>query len=426
MNVLLFLIQLFPLLILFLSFYKIEYSILLFICYNVLVPLDGFTLGSIHLGNNFLFLILFISFAFRYKLSKLDLFSPFFFLYFTLFIFIFFEHRMSIGEQLNRYRQELMSVFILPIIIYISYLKGGLKLSSLKKAILLSAIISSVYAFLLSFLPYGLNPYLIYLEQNTEFVYMINYSNDINRGIARIFSTMANPQSWALYLGFILYFTLFFIKNKALKIFLIILIGYNILFCGVRTVIVAVTLPLFYYALKTLKVKYFIYIFLGIIAVGWLTSINDGLHDYFLSFINDKRSSTAGSDMEMRLYQLEGVCDEIKQNPLFGNGFRWTAYYNENFGNHPKAFTFESLFFVILSCWGYAGIIIWGVFILFLIRKIQSFPENMRLPLNILLIYYIIFSMVTGEYLYIVRFTLYYTIFYIFLLHKKKNAHVIN
>lgn len=420
MSVLLFLIQIVPLLILVFSFYKIELSILLFIFYSTLVPLDGFSLGGIHLGNNFLFLILLFSFLIKYKLTRADILYPFLVLYIFLFIFMLFEYRMNFGEQLNRYRQEIMSVFILPYIIYAAYNINIVNIGHLKMAVLISAIICLLYATLLTFLPYGINPYLIFLEQETDFVYSIEYSFDPNRGIARVFSTMANPQNWALYLGFILYFTLFFVRNNLLKGAMLILVIYNILFCGVRTVIVAATLPLIYYSFRIIKLKHFLYVIPIFFAVVWIITTNSNLYDYFLSFTGSEKSTTAGSDLDMRLYQLQGCLEEIRANPLWGNGFRWSAYYNETFGNHPKAVTFESLFLVILSCWGYAGLIVWGIFFCLLLRRNSKISNGQGIVLNMLVIYYFLFSSITGEYLYIVKFSLFYILFNIFILDNIK------
>lgn len=274
-------------------------------------------------------------------------------------------------------------------------------------------------------MPMGLNPYLMYLEQiNPTFEYKIEYAAAAGRGISRIFSTMATPQSWAYFLGMLLFFVLFFVRQKIIKVFLLILIVYNILFCGVRTAIVACALPTIYYFIHCgiLRVKTVLQMAVVIGALYLLISSNSDLYDYLLSITGSNKSSTVGSDSSMRLLQLEGCFDEIRNNPLFGNGFRWTAYYNELYGNHPKSWTFESLIFVILACWGYMGFLVWGYFFFMLYKQIRSVQSDNRVYLLILFMYYILFTLATGEYGNIIQFTLYYAIFYSFILAEERHA----
>lgn len=419
MNIIGYLVNFVPILILAFSFFRFEISLFLFICYSILVPLDGFNIGPIHLGNNFLYLLMFIPFIVKGNKIKYDIYKPFITFYAILLAYMAVQYRMPMGEELNRYRQEVMSVFLLPIMVYSASLKNPKVLSYVKIALIISGTISLVYGVFLMLMPAGLNPYLIYLEQiNPTFEYKIEYAEAAGRAIGRVFSTMARPQTWAYFLGMFLFFVMFFVKQKVVKTILLVLTVYNILFCGVRTVIVASALPVIYYFVHCglLKIKIVLQMGVFLFVLYFVISSNADLYDYLLSITGSNKSSTVGSDSDMRLLQLEGCFDEIRNNPLFGNGFRWTAYYNETYGNHPKSWTFESLVFVILACWGYVGFIVWGYFFFRLYRQILSIPSQDKIYLIILFMYYVLFTLATGEYCNIIQFSLYYAIFYSFIL----------
>lgn len=419
MNVIGYLVNFVPILILAFSFFRVEISLFLFICYSILVPLDGFNIGPIHLGNNFLYLLMFIPFVTKGNRIKYGIYKPFIVFYSILLVYMVLQNRMPISEEVNRYRQEVMSVFLLPIMIYSASLKNPKVLHCIKIALIISGTISLVYGAFLKLMPAGFNPYLIYLEQTTpSFEYKVEYAEAVGRGVGRVFSTMATPQAWAYFLGMFLFFVMFFVKQKIIKTILLILIVYNILFCGVRTVIVAAALPVVYYFVHCglLKIKTVLQVGLLLLVLYFVISSNADLYDYLFSITGSNKSSTVGSNLDMRLVQLEGCFDEIRDNPLFGNGFRWTAYYNETYGNHPKSWTFESLVFVILACWGYVGFVVWGYFFFRLYRQIQSIPSDDKIYLIILFMYYVLFTLATGEYCYIIRFSLYFAIFYSFIL----------
>lgn len=421
MSIIGYFVNIVPILILAFSFFRFEISLFLFICYSILVPLDGFNIGPIHLGNNFLYLLMFIPFIIKGNKEgiKYDIYKPFITFYAILLVYMAVQYRMPIGEELKRYRQEVMSVFLLPIMIYSASLKNPQVLNVAKIALIISGVISIFYGIFLKEMPMGINPYLMYLEHiSPTFEYKIEYAADEGRAISRIFSTMASPQAWAYFLGIYLFFVIFFIKQKIVKTILLVLTIYNILFCGVRTVIVAAALPVIYYFVHCglLKIKTILQVGLLLLVLYFVISSNADLYDYLLSITGSNKSSTVGSDSNMRLLQLEGCFDEIRNNPLFGNGFRWTAYYNETYGNHPKSWTFESLVFVILACWGYVGFIVWGYFFFRLYRQIQSIPSDDKIYLIILFMYYVLFTLATGEYCYIIQFSLYYAIFYSFIL----------
>lgn len=424
MDFILLCVQFFPLLAIIFIFIDLKIAVSLFISYTILVPLDGFEFGNIHLGNNFIFLIMLFVFYYKYRILEFDIFKPFFVFYFALLFFILFQNRMPFLDQLTSFRQETMSVFILPIIIYNIYRIDNSILKYINISLLISGLICLIYGIICTILPYGINPYLMLLDSSTSFEYSIGYANDQFRSIGRVFCTFATPQAWSLFLGYFFFYVFFFVKNKYIKYFFILLIVYNILFCGVRTVIVAVAIPFFIYLLFNgfVKIKYLLVFSLIILSFIFVIQSNSDLNDYLLSIISPDKSSTGGSGLEMRMTQLEGCIEEINDNPLFGNGFRWTAWYNLNYGDHYKSVTFESLVFVIIACWGYLGFIVWGTFFYNIYKLIVKKAQQYKYILLTFMEYYLLFSLITGEYVFIIQFSLYYTLSFCYIITKQNNA----
>lgn len=339
--------------------------------------------------------------------------KPFVWFYLILLMFIAFEPRMPYLQQLNSFRQEIMSVFLLPFLIINTHASKALTLKMIRRTFIIAGGISLVYSVILLLLPKGYNPYLMALERVTDFEYKIGYAFDKVRSIGRVFSTFPTPQAWAYFLGYMFFFIFFFFEKNMLRMFFLLLTLFCIMFCGVRTVIAAVLggFCAFLYLNGSLK-QGFIYIIV-LFVIGYIFWQIPQIQDYLLSFIGSKKSSMAGSNMDMRLVQLEGTIEEIETNPLFGNGFRWTQYYNQEFGNHPKAVTFESLIFVVLANWGILGCFVWIVFLYILYRANSKLHVSYSIPLNVVLAYYVAFSLITGEYCYIVQFAMFYSLFYI-------------
>lgn len=118
------------------------------------------------------------------------------------------------------------------------------------------------------------------------------------------------------------------------------------------------------------KIKYLFY---TIVVAGLILLIafqEDVLYTYIASIFSSSASADVkGSSVEMRLTQLLGCFDIISSNPLFGNGFGWTAYYNQMNGDHPVVLAFESYIFVTLCNWGLVGFVVWLLFLWKIYRK---------------------------------------------------------
>ncbi len=104
------------------------------------------------------------------------------------------------------------------------------------------------------------------------------------------------------------------------------------------------------------KIKYLFYTIVVAGLILFIVFQEDVLYTYVASIFSSSASADVkGSSVEMRLRQLLGCFDIISSNPLFGNGFGWTAYYNQMNGDHPVVLAFESYIFVALCNWGLVG-----------------------------------------------------------------------
>jgi hypothetical protein len=114
----------------------------------------------------------------------------------------------------------------------------------------------------------------------------------------------------------------------------------------------------------------------------------------------------------MRLEQLGGVFDEIKDSPIIGKGYGWNGYYMVNNGIHPVIVTFESLLMVVLANNGLIGIVLWTIFVFhtFKVNKSIMLDQQDNYLLNILLIAYISYSLLTGEYGYMKFYMMFYAV----------------
>lgn len=114
----------------------------------------------------------------------------------------------------------------------------------------------------------------------------------------------------------------------------------------------------------------------------------------------------------MRISQFEACLDILKNNPLFGNGLGWTSWYIEKFGGHPKALYFESLLFSVMCNMGILGIIIWFAFVRSYIKTVNYYVSDKfkRTLLFSLLIFYLAYTGITGDYGYLILMAIFYVI----------------
>lgn len=410
-----------PISMMIISFINLNLGLALYVLYRVCVPYLNIHLFGLTLGYNLLHAFFFLAFLLdlikNNKRIGFKEVSPFI-LYFCLtFLMMFLQNRISFGEQFGLWYREALLTIIIPIIIFNKAKYDERLIGYLKWALVFALLFSGIYGLYLMTQPAGYNPYLTVMALLNGEEYKIDYADDGNRALPRIFSTFSHPLNWCLFLTFfIVCFWNYKQKtNRFLFWFLMTLALVNLLFCGVRTGIVALSVAIVYYIWKQKRMAYFSYLFFILCIVLVVIRSNEILYDYFYSIVDSSATDTKGSNIDMRLVQWEGCVEECEGRELVGNGYRWTEYYGLKFGNHPKAVTFESLIFVIYTNWGILGFVIWGLMFYRIYSNNNKFRKRKISPdeLNTLLLLYIVFSTLTGEYYYMRWFALFYSIIFI-------------
>lgn len=405
-------------------FINLKLALPLYLFYMVCIPYCNINLYGFSFGYNLLhivFLFAFIIFHNKGKKISIRQLIPYIFFFVTTFIMMVFQDRISLEEQFDNWRVDMMLTLIVPFIIF-NYESYDNELSNyLKWGLYIAMLVAGIYAVYLLTLPAGLNPYLMVMASLNGMEYKLSYSDDIQRALSRIFSTFSHPLTWSFFLSFFIIIFWNYNKtiNKALYIFIMALSVFNITFCGVRTGLFAITIPIGYLIYKHFNKKLIIYTILTI-SVAYLIIENvSTMQDYIYSAFDNTKTTTKGSSVEMRLSQWEGCVDECAGRELIGNGYRWTDSYMRRNEFHPKAYCFESLIFVIYTNWGILGFFIWGIFFLLLARTFNnSFKNKSHISrMNAMLILYIVFSLLTGEYHYMRWFALFHAILYTYLKH---------
>jgi len=215
-----------------------------------------------------------------------------------------------------------------------------------------------------------------------------------------------------LCLSFVFIFSIFKPKKSNLGYYiLLLLIVFSVFTSGVRASIVALFISAIYYLLLKREFKFLVYLSIFSFAIYLTISMIPGLDIYVSSIFDKKGDKLEGSSLDMRYDQLLGSLNLINDNKLFGLGYGWSSYYISNFGNHPTLMAFESILFTILCNSGFSGIIIWCMMIIiyhYYISKIMRI-KNFNL-LSTLLIIYLIYGLLTGDYGYMKYFLLFYVI----------------
>ena len=261
----------------------------------------------------------------------------------------------------------------------------------------------------------GINPYQIAISAANGVEWNKEYSAVVEgRLFGRISSVFAHPMNYGLFLGLSLVFLLS-VKEHIKKYKMIIMavgIILAIFLSGIRSPIGALFATVLAYLLLMHKIRLMVQVgLIGCIGYLIIMSIPE-MANYVGSIFSDKGSNTEGSSLELRMTQLEGCIYEIRNNPLFGNGYGWTDYYKENFGDHPVILAFESLIYVVLCNSGYIGIGIWVFFFVKLFFNTKKIISNSHIVVYVLTLftYYLSYTVITGEYGYMKFAVLFYTL----------------
>jgi hypothetical protein len=263
----------------------------------------------------------------------------------------------------------------------------------------------------------GINPYTSFLvdyfdaRQDNADLYSMSDSRLSMSSAGKIQATMSHPMQWILHLSLLtVIMSVYLIKTKKkLYAVLICFMVFNIFIAGVRTGIAALLIGFLYFCIREKKVKTILYVVILLLVV---LSFNSDLKILFNSFIALEEGSVNGSSIAMRLEQLDGVFQEIGGYKLFvGKGYGWHNYYLLQNEFHPIILCFESLIFSVLCDSGLIGAGIWIVFFLLLFRlqrRILSTKTDIYL-MDVMVIVYSGYVVGTGDYGYMLPFSIYYT-----------------
>lgn len=418
---------------LFFSVYRPETGVAMYLTYFILVPYIGVHISGINIGWLAVNILFFLSFMINYRIIRkcsirLEPVLPFIAYYVLILLAMPFQYSVPSEYMMEAWVRDTMTTLIIPIVMWnvICYRLSVLKL--FRYVTVVCIFIAAAYGLFLTTTG-GVNPYQMFIAQLSDIDYSY-YENYYERAIqggrlfGRISSVFLHPMSFALFLGFSIIY-IYYIKEKLPKYIYFTLIGLlvlNSITCGVRSVIGALGVTAIYYLLTHRSFK-IIFAAFFIVMTGFLIIQNiPELSAYIGSIadIHNKTGSVSGSSIEMRLTQLEGSIEEAGKNPIFGHGYKWNAYYGEHYDVHPVILAFESLLFVIICNHGLFGFIIWGYLIYMILNNNKFINTSETYIFNCLLIFYLSFSIVTGEYGYMK----YYVLFYILMLGECFNTKV--
>ena len=404
-------------LIILMFFVKLRTGICLYVAYMMLVPYMNINLGinlQWNLVNTLLLVAFFVSYNNQKKITlSYKPYIPFLFLYVAQLFEMPFQDGVPLGFAFNDLRLQLMTNLILPFVIW-NYSKMDSELvGQLRKTVVICICIAFGYGLYLTTIA-GQNPYqLVIMAANGE-EWNESYA-EVGGGriFGRISSVFGHPMTYGLFLGmaFIYIYTIKDYFNKYLCIVLLMGIITAIFLCGIRSPIGALFVTVLAFLLLNHKLKLMAQVaFVGCLIYAVIISVPD-LNSYVSSIFSDESTDVSGSSWEMRLEQLEGCFDVISNNPLFGKGYAWVGWYKTNFGDHPVILAFESLIYVILCNSGIVGAGIWIVFLVKLFNKTKRIAKNKEIIILaiVLTIYYLSYSIITGEYGYMKYFILFYT-----------------
>jgi len=112
-------ISLYLLIMLVFCFIKIRVGIAMYLLYQILVPFVSIKFGPLQFGQNLvntvILVALFVTYSNKLKYFEYKSLIPFLFLFVSQFLLIPFHlDSMPIGDQLNRFRYDIMSTLLLP------------------------------------------------------------------------------------------------------------------------------------------------------------------------------------------------------------------------------------------------------------------------------------------------------------------------
>lgn len=407
--------------ILFICFFNIRLGSALFLAYSLLIPIPDITLGSIHFGDNLVKTVLLLSLIYDFKIKhqysiSWKLMMPFLLYYVIEFVLIPFQSETPTEWMYNSWRVSAMSTLFSAFVAYNVMKRYPYCIKIFRNSLIFSILVAGLYGLALTATS-GFNPYinLLVLSKGTaiDAETLMNYFSAEDRVFGRISSVFMHPMNFGLFIG-LAFVYVFSIRNyikKWLFFMLLTILTLNSLFCGVRSCIGGLVAAIAFYLFFSRNIKIGLSaLVVGVIIYNVILSMPE-LSDYvgsIASSFNNKESDVAGSSLEMRLDQLNGCLKEISNCTFVGKGYGWDGWYKSNFGDHPVILSFESLIFVVLCDNGFLGIAIWVLLIYLILRNDHKLYQNDKYVADTLLVFYVAYSCITGEYGYMQYFLMFY------------------
>ena len=393
------------------SFTKPKYGALFYLIYMYLAPylyIDGYIIYARTTAFLFLFFFL-IKFSRTFKWENLKPLLPY--VVFLIWNLIFVFNSEQKDDSLDKWITDVSSLFF-TIFLYANMCSDLKSVKLYKWALFIIFCMITLYGLYLTSMP-GLNPFKMLTnpmfgkEFNEAYAAGNSALSNITeladgRLFGRISSVFDHPMTYGLNLGFFFVYSLYLLKDhpKILSCVLSVIIA-AIITSGVRTPIAALGITVLAIMLYMRNIRYFIWgvaAFLAVIYVVPLISGDAG--DFILSIINSDNSETKGSTISMRMEQMQGCLEIVKEDMLLGKGYGWTNWYNSNYGAHPEAIYFESLIYCILVNTGILGFIAWGWFAFKYYRYAQKHisDNTLRMAVLALLFYFLVYCCITGDF----------------------------
>lgn len=408
------------LIVLVLSFWNLKWGVVLFLMYMVLVPYMKLQFGGFELGQNlfnFAFLTSYFIYANKHMVrTDWRPLMPFVVYFIATLCVIPLQSHVPFGIMFNSWRVDIMSTLFLPFVMWNVAKAEPSSVKLFRNAMFVAIAIAVGYGLYLTTAG-GVNPYimlLINLMDVTQDMESYYEAEGEGRLFGRISSVFVHPMGYAFFLGlsFIYVFQSRQYIKKIIIALLLIAIGASAITCGVRSVLGGLVIAVAYYFLMSKNYKMMI----GVIAVALVVyAIADSIPELSkyigsMADINNKKGDVSGSSVEMRLNQLEGAIKEGSKNPLFGLGYGWTGYYQSLKGYHPVCIAFESLIYVIICNSGIFGFFLWAYMVVKYLKINRRMKLNENVLFDCLMVYYLSYSCITGEYGYMKLFLIFYVL----------------
>ena len=408
-------------------FWRFRIGVAAYLAYIFLVPYMKVDIGGFTLQWNLINILFLVAF-FLHRQRHVEEYVEYdwrpllpFVIYFAVSLLMMaFQDGLPFSDAINTWRMHAMKYLILPFVLWNDIRDNYDSLKLYRNVTIGCVIIAVLYGLYLTTMP-GINPYIIALSaangEEFNFAYAAGNSGlgdnttlNEERLFGRISSVFSHPMTFGLFLGFALFYLYRNKKNIQdwLLYGLTLFILTDIIVCGVCSVIGATFIAILILLAQLRNVKLFFIVAMGGCILWLLIIYIPSLNNYLGSIIDQNASFVGGSSFEMRLSQLEGCFQEIRNTPFEGKGYGWTNYYVSQFGGHPTMLYFESLIFVILCNSGIIGIILWVVMSIIIVRYNNWSERSISSLLNSLFAFYIAYACITGEFGYMQYFMVFY------------------